>query len=750
MSGNNEEECVGLAAFKRNKYFYGKLLTVRDFEDEQSYINKKRYLINRAIHGIGLVCGLEVSNPKPKPEGSGFEIDLAEGVALDCCGHEIVVSQGGTKDVKGLPKKDPDYIYLKYKEEPVEPVPVPANASSCEEICCGNRILESFELVFGDKPTELSGDEFVAEELTKRGIANDYYENKLSGCPVCQEPTDPKVFLAVIEKNEDGFSIDETETKKYRSIVYNNPMLYDLLSGHLTDFENPHKVDSKQVKALMSVNEVGNEEDKEWVKNINLESEDGTIGITPKDSEDKIDLKLNENSVDRQHITVNAVTEDKIDKDAVISEKIADGVVTAEKIGKDAVISEKIADGAVTAEKIGKGSIKDEKIAKDADIAEKKIKFDTGIGHNHDGINSRLIESSAVSNLAHVKSINWKHNGDTPISQIGTPEAIGLKVNFDKDIVSETINEHTFLVMVKMEEEETNTFHYDCLRGDIGVAGKEATKEAKFTIPDADQFIDRELKVVLKSDFIIDKEGKALDGNFIGGKLPSGNGYQGGDFESWFYPTPAAGYTCIRGKLFRSVEGKQPPYPNAPIKVYKSGTENIVAKDSSDKSGNYCIDDIPTSSTVDIIVKEQLIDSKYRCNRAEMTKIDTGTTPGSCSDEKCIEVEDIIAKCSPITARTCISGKVVRTYPFTGEEPLPGASVTVTRSGTKEVNAKGSTDDSGIYCIDKIPLGIQVDIFVERGEHLYYKAEMKDIDTGGTPGNCKAGDCVEIVKLVGQ
>lgn len=352
MGGNNEEECVGLAAFKRNKYFYGKLLTVRDFEDEQSYINKKRYLMNRTIHGIGLVCGLEVSNPKL--EESGFKIYLSKGVALDCCGHEIVVSQDGTKDVKGERKDGLNYIYLKCKEELTEPVPVPANASSCEEICCGSRILESFELEFGDKPAEPSGEEFIAEDLTKRGIANDYYKNKQLNCPVCQEPRDPKVFLAVIKKNEKGFSIDETETKKYRSIVYNNPMLYDLLSGHLTDFENPHKVTAEQVKALMSVNEVGNAEDKAWVGNINLESGDDTIGISPKVSDDKIDLKLNENSVDRQHITVNAVTEDKI--------------------AKDAVISEKIKNGAVTAEKIVNGSIKDEKIAEDANINEGKIR----------------------------------------------------------------------------------------------------------------------------------------------------------------------------------------------------------------------------------------------------------------------------------------------------------------------------------------------------------------------------------------
>ena len=51
---------------------------------------------------------------------------------------------------------------------------------------------------------------------------------------------------------------------------------------------------------------------------------------------------------------------------------------------------------------------------------------------------------------------------------------------------------------------------------------------------------DGKFMVVLKSDFIMSKDepGKALDGNFIGGKLPSGNGTQGGDFISWFSLAP--------------------------------------------------------------------------------------------------------------------------------------------------------------------------------------------------------------------
>ena len=52
---------LSLFPIERNRYFYGKLLTVRDFELEQKYLNDKRRLLNLAIAGPGVVCGLTVS-----------------------------------------------------------------------------------------------------------------------------------------------------------------------------------------------------------------------------------------------------------------------------------------------------------------------------------------------------------------------------------------------------------------------------------------------------------------------------------------------------------------------------------------------------------------------------------------------------------------------------------------------------------------------------------------------------------------
>ncbi len=49
-----------IKSFERNNYFYGKLMTVRDFETEQSYFSEKSPELNELVHGIGVVGGQEV------------------------------------------------------------------------------------------------------------------------------------------------------------------------------------------------------------------------------------------------------------------------------------------------------------------------------------------------------------------------------------------------------------------------------------------------------------------------------------------------------------------------------------------------------------------------------------------------------------------------------------------------------------------------------------------------------------------
>ncbi|MGI9303097.1 MAG: hypothetical protein ACR2RB_10370 [Gammaproteobacteria bacterium] len=65
--------CVPMPDFERLQYYYGRGLTVSDFQTEQQYFLDKLRLHNRCFHGAGIVCGLEV---KPAPSEQ------------DCDGHD--------------------------------------------------------------------------------------------------------------------------------------------------------------------------------------------------------------------------------------------------------------------------------------------------------------------------------------------------------------------------------------------------------------------------------------------------------------------------------------------------------------------------------------------------------------------------------------------------------------------------------------------------------------------------------------
>lgn len=75
----------------RNHYFDGKRLTTDSFRVEQNYFLERRHLLNRAIHGWGVVYGLAVS-------GKPGRLTIGPGLALDQCGRELL--QIGTRPVR--------------------------------------------------------------------------------------------------------------------------------------------------------------------------------------------------------------------------------------------------------------------------------------------------------------------------------------------------------------------------------------------------------------------------------------------------------------------------------------------------------------------------------------------------------------------------------------------------------------------------------------------------------------------------
>ena len=112
--------------FERNRYFYGKLLSVDDFECEQRYMNDKRRLINRFVLGTGVVCGMNVV----PVDDTAISVEM--GMALDFAGREIMISQPVIRKLSMIDgfsdytEEDEEnsclYLCVEYDESEKEPV----------------------------------------------------------------------------------------------------------------------------------------------------------------------------------------------------------------------------------------------------------------------------------------------------------------------------------------------------------------------------------------------------------------------------------------------------------------------------------------------------------------------------------------------------------------------------------------------------------------------------------------------------
>jgi len=80
----------GTFADERNRYYTGKYMTARDFRDEQDYFLSRHRLHNRLMHGSGVICGLQVTPHRADCPG---HVVVSPGVAIDCCGRELVLHE---------------------------------------------------------------------------------------------------------------------------------------------------------------------------------------------------------------------------------------------------------------------------------------------------------------------------------------------------------------------------------------------------------------------------------------------------------------------------------------------------------------------------------------------------------------------------------------------------------------------------------------------------------------------------------
>jgi hypothetical protein len=217
----HDEPDAGLVTPVRNRYSFGRLLGVDDFEREQGYANTKRRLANRLLEGHGVVAGLDVT----LTDGPGLTV--TPGVAIDGWGREVVVTTALPVDV--LAAAGVGFgafeILLCYGEEDGDPVPALGPEDGSTEASTTREVprLEVRPATDASSPDRsspvdavLGGRADLVRLITRRPDA-------------ATLPSDPSVLLARVTVTADGV-VDSVDID-VRPIVVSNALLLELLLG---------------------------------------------------------------------------------------------------------------------------------------------------------------------------------------------------------------------------------------------------------------------------------------------------------------------------------------------------------------------------------------------------------------------------------------------------------------------------------------------------------------------------------------
>lgn len=186
-------EPLSFPFFKRNNYFFGKILSSSDFQAEQNYFITKQRLINRTLFGMGVVSGLEVTDDK-----SAGIIRVSEGFALDGYGREIVLQKPMVFNLnqKYTPKevgKSRDlFLWIRYDENMTDPIPAVGDAGTVF-----NMVAEGSKIEVDWAPPESSSiDKIVLAKVTVETNGDKIYFGKIDNSAMLKGVSLRKVVIS--------------------------------------------------------------------------------------------------------------------------------------------------------------------------------------------------------------------------------------------------------------------------------------------------------------------------------------------------------------------------------------------------------------------------------------------------------------------------------------------------------------------------------------------------------------------------
>jgi hypothetical protein len=225
-----QSQC-GAIADERNRFYTGKYMTARDFRDEQEYFLSRHRLHNRLMHGWGVVCGLGVDR-HTSAQCPGHVI-VNPGIAIDCCGRELVLREqevvavwlppekagaGAPPDTKPeLPATLQYLLYMHYEEQQIERVPALYADDCSAKRLEANRIREVAGLAVIPWDDAHRNDPRYKGCWPERGVNLEPCskgcggEGKEAGCiePACACSLGVPLALITLEREGDGYRIAE-------------------------------------------------------------------------------------------------------------------------------------------------------------------------------------------------------------------------------------------------------------------------------------------------------------------------------------------------------------------------------------------------------------------------------------------------------------------------------------------------------------------------------------------------------------
>lgn len=177
---------MAIDEISRPQYYYRQYLGFEDLTAEQAYHRDMRRRHNLGPHTWGIVAGLELVEQSPSDGGTGVDVVLQPGVAVDGFGRELIVLNSVKLDAKLFANclgRQHREVWIAYDEQPRRTAA--DRADPCDPTTRARRVRETFRIVVGPQPSPHDALRIAGQNVSPVGAP------VAAGMPVTAPPVVP-------------------------------------------------------------------------------------------------------------------------------------------------------------------------------------------------------------------------------------------------------------------------------------------------------------------------------------------------------------------------------------------------------------------------------------------------------------------------------------------------------------------------------------------------------------------------------